>query len=183
MRIKSLITLILTVCLAVITSNAMAKSDKSGKSDKSAKSEKSAKSAKSDKSGKGNGHCKSTKRGKGHKKKRGRGHRDCDDGPVEPPALVCFANVEETIREEEQFDIETLESLGFVTVSITYAGQICSVEAALPYQEDVFADGGATLCEYSAGDSSLSDRIETETEFSYDMTAFLNCSTYDDPGS
>jgi hypothetical protein len=73
MRFKSLVTLTLTICLAVLTSNAMAKGKKSEKSDKSAKhSEKSEKSnkrsAKSEKNGNGYGHCKSDKSGKGHSK-------------------------------------------------------------------------------------------------------------------
>jgi len=191
MRFKSLVTLILTICLAVITSNALAKSNKSGKSDKSdksakhseksAKSDKSDKSAKSRKNGKGKGHCKSEKSGKGHKKKRGRGHnRDCGDDNPEPPVLVCLADVEEIIREEERFDAETLESLGFFTVSISYEGQICAIGDEVVYQDDVVTDGGATRCEFNTAQSSLSARMESETEFWYDMTVTLNC---DDEGT
>ncbi|MBL4573303.1 MAG: hypothetical protein JKY86_09545 [Gammaproteobacteria bacterium] len=179
MKFKSLVTLIMTLCLAVLTSNAMASSDKSGKSDKSAKSEKSEKSAKSHKRGKGYGHCKSDKSGKGHKKKRGRGHnRDCDDDS-EPPVLVCVADmIDPFIELEEIFDEETLESLGFVTVAISYTGKICAVGDEAVFEADVFADGtfgDDTLCEHDATASSVSLRMEDTTNFWYDMNTVLRC--------
>jgi hypothetical protein len=170
MRFKSLITLILTASLAVITSNAMAKSDKS---------DKSAKSAKSDKSGKGLGHCKSDKSGKGHSKKRGKGHdRDCDDdNPPQPPVRVCVAiagDVVEFSTDEERFDSRG-GSLGFFTTSVSFTGPICAIGEEVPYQADVSADGGATVCNFSNSLSSVSGIMQSETEFWYDMTTVLEC--------
>ena len=199
MRFKSLITLILTISLAVITSNAMAKGKHSGKSDKSAKhSQKSDKSAKSGKSGKsdksrkghGYGHCKSDKSGKGHSKKRGKGHnRDCDDdtNPPEPVELTCSADVSEYIVEEELFDTRG-GSLGFVAKSITNEGQICKVDDKTAYQDTVEivqvlvgVNKIRTRCEFSPSDSSVSALMESETEYWYDMTSVLKCETREGP--
>lgn len=177
MRIKSLVTLIMTVCLAVLTSNAMAKSDKS---EKSAKSEKSEMSVKSGKRGNGYGHCKSNKSGKGHSKKRGKGHERDDDCGA--PVLVCVAD--DIIPDiTYALDPESMEPID-VTGSITYAGKICAIGDEVIFQADVetdFDSGNslpATLCEYSSIDSSVSIRQENATNFWYDMNIVLGCDTH-----
>jgi len=174
MRFKSLITLILTVSLAVITSNAMAKSDKSGKSDKSAEySQKSDKSAKSGKSRKGNGygHCKSDKSGKGHKKKRGKGHdRDCDDDDDSGPELTCVAtarDVSETIK----------MSAGRIPLaeSITFEGPVCTLDIAAGYEATIITDSGVTQCELISDSDSSVVLNQNSTNIWYDMTTVLTC--------
>lgn len=183
MRFKSLITLILSISLAVLTSSAMAKSSKSAKSDKSsrhseksAKSEKSGKSQKSAKSrkrGNGYGHCKSDKSGKGHKKKRGRGHnRDCDDNE-EPPVLTCSADVSEFITMKDIFDSRD-NLIGTVTDTITYEGKICAEGDEIDYEADQIVDGGDTICEANAG-SNVSARQESSTEYWYATETVLTC--------
>ena len=183
MRFKSLVTLVLTICLAVLTSNAMAKGKKSGKSDKSykhsekseksAKSGKSGKSDKSGKSGKGYGHCKSDKSGKGHKKKRGKGHnRDCDDDN-EPPVLTCSADVSEFISMKDIFDSRG-NLIGTVTDTITYEGRICAEGDEMDYEADQVVDGGETICEATSG-SNVSARQESSTEYWYDTETVLTC--------
>ncbi|GJM12920.1 MAG: hypothetical protein DHS20C12_13230 [Pseudohongiella sp.] len=196
MKFKSLVTLVLTICLAVLTSNAMAKGKKGGKSDKSykhsekseksrkseksGKSEKSRKSRKSRKNGNGYGHCKSDKSGRGHGKKRGRGHnRDCDDDNEEPPVLVCLADVEETIRREDIFDAETGEYSSGAAVSITYQGQVCNIGdedyADITLMND---DGSYSICslDFIGSSSSLSNRQEDETNYWYEMESHMACS-------
>lgn len=136
-----------------------------------------------DKKGHGHGHCK--KRGKGHYKGKHDGwNHDCDgDEPEEPVELTCTADVLEDQAVEDVFDVdgETGESTFLYTKvnSITYSGMVCSTEEFAALATNVILDlpGGELeqTCLVDTEQNYLSDLMENETNFWYDMTVVLHC--------